>query len=376
MRRTWTLGGLTAAFLLVGSAVAMACGGLIAPNGTVQLLRTSTLSAYHNGLEHYITSFQFTGEGKEFGSIVPLPGIPRKVERGGSWTLQRLQRETQPQPETFAAAGTAARAPAPSAVVIYQTRIDALDITILKGGARAVGKWARDHGYFLPPDSPAVLEFYARRSQIFMAARFDTSEARKRGQNTGDGTPIHLTIPTRNPWVPLRILALGRPGQELVQADVYLLTDRRPALLARKNPGLFYGYDAPASKQLLDDLRSDKGMKWIPRKAHLTLLRLQEEAKRLTYDLAIDASGKGRPSLVDAGLVRLKPVPGIVPSPARLDTERPRTLIVSPPGPPVDLQPVSSRTGEIAIASGAGVAAAALLAIAAALIKRRARSTT
>ena len=38
-------------------------------------------------------------------------------------------------------------------------------------------------------------------------------------------------IPTPNPWVPLRILALGRQASELVQADVYLLTDRRPDTL-------------------------------------------------------------------------------------------------------------------------------------------------
>ena len=38
-------------------------------------------------------------------------------------------------------------------------------------------------------------------------------------------------IPTPNPWVPLRILTLGRNQADLVQADVYLLTDREPATL-------------------------------------------------------------------------------------------------------------------------------------------------
>ena len=52
-----------------------------------------------------------------------------------------------------------------------------------------------------------------------------------RGQAVGDGTPVHITIPTSNPWVPLRILALGKTPAERVTADVYLLTDRSPALL-------------------------------------------------------------------------------------------------------------------------------------------------
>ena len=75
---------------------AVACGGLVGENGTIQLVRTTTLAAYHDGVERYVTSFEFTGEGEEVGSIVPLPGVPTKVERGGDWTLQRLAREVAP----------------------------------------------------------------------------------------------------------------------------------------------------------------------------------------------------------------------------------------------------------------------------------------
>src|SRR5437899_2764248 len=64
-----------------------------------------------------------------------------------------------------------------------------------------------------------------------LAARFDAAAAVKRGQRAGDGTPIHLTIPTNNPWVPLRILALGKQGSEVIDADVFLLTDNVPAML-------------------------------------------------------------------------------------------------------------------------------------------------
>jgi len=78
------------------AAPAGACGGLVGENGTIQLTRTTTLAAYHDGVERYVTSFEFTGQGKEVGSITPLPGIPTKVERGGSWTLQRLEREVAP----------------------------------------------------------------------------------------------------------------------------------------------------------------------------------------------------------------------------------------------------------------------------------------
>jgi hypothetical protein len=309
---------LTIAMVLlipVGAGAALACGGLVAPNGTVNLLKTTTLAGYRNGIEHYLTSFEFAGGGGEFGSIVPLPGIPTRVVRGGDWTLQRLVQEVQP-PVRFAfladAEAAAARAPAE---VILETKIDALEITVLKGGGDAVGEWAKDHGFLLTPDAPEMLDFYAARSPIFMAARFDAETAKELGQGIGDGTPIHLTIPTDRPWVPLRILALGREGIEPVEADIFLLTDsdRAPALLPAAVPssplapaeGLFLERSEPAAELLLADLRSDKGMKWVPETGMwLTYLRLDTTAQHLGYDLAIDASGSGLPSPVDAGLVQ------------------------------------------------------------------------
>ena len=41
-----------------------------------------------------------------------------------------------------------------------------------------------------------------------------------------------LTIPTDEPWVPLRILGLGLDKSQAVEADVFLLTDDEPKLLA------------------------------------------------------------------------------------------------------------------------------------------------
>ena len=295
-----------AAILVIAltAAPALACGGLIGPNGAVNLLRTTTLAGYHDGQEHYITAFQFAGGGGAFGSLTPLPGIPSSVEKGGDWTLQRLIRETEPQPAFDAVRLGAAAAEGGSAEELMKVRIDALDVTVLRGGAAAVGQWATEHGFRLPPDAPEVLDFYANRSPIFLAAVFDADAAATRGQAVGDGTPVHITIPTDNPWVPLRILALGKSPAERVEADVYLLTDGRPALLPAPTGenGLGLGHSAPATDSLLADLRSDKGMGWIPESGWLTKVRIDAAAPQLAFDLAIDASGAGAPSRIMAGL--------------------------------------------------------------------------
>ncbi len=289
MRRLLLAFPALALALLLTTSPAYACGGLIGPNGAVNLTRTTTFAGYHDGIEHYVTAFSYAGGGGAFGSIVPLPGVPSDVVRGGDWTLQRLVRETTPVTRFAPLAATFALAD--SAQVLFQTRIDALDVTVLKGGGAAVGTWAKDHGFRLPPDAPEVLDFYAARSPIFLAAVFDADAAAKRGQRVGDGTPVHITIPTANPWVPLRILGLGKLPAERVNADVFLLTDRRPALLPAPSPALRLDYDSSASRSLLDDLRSDKGMDWIPASAWLTKLRVDAAAGELRYDLAIDAKG-------------------------------------------------------------------------------------
>jgi hypothetical protein len=292
--------------LIPAAAPALACGGLVAPNGTVNLLRTTTLAGYKDGVEHYVTSFSFVGKGgAKFGSIVPLPGVPTKVKKGGRWTLQRLLLEVQPPVlESFAAAQTVRNAD--KAAVLLETQVDALDITVLRGGGDAVGAWARDEGFSLPPDSPEVLDFYAERSPIFMAVRFNTKRAQDRDLQQGDGIPVHVTIPTDDPWVPLRILALGKQADERIEADVFLLTESEPAMLPV--PALTNTMSLEASREasdlLLGELRSDRGMRWIPGSGMwLSYLKIDARAGDLKHDLAVDAAGTGVPSAVDAGFV-------------------------------------------------------------------------
>jgi hypothetical protein len=312
MRRIFTTPIAIAAALFFaavagGPAIADACAGLIGSNGAVNLARTSTLAAYHDGVEHYVTAFQFQGGGGQFGTLIPLPGEPSKVERGGGWTLQRLARETAPpRKESFFADSVALNAS--RAEVIQQVRIDALDITVLKGGGPDVAAWAQEHGFSLSPDAPEVLDFYANRSPIFLAAVFDGDAAKARGQQIGDGTPVHITIPTANPWVPLRILGLGKQPGDRVDADVYLMTDSEPSLLPAPGAGLDLAYNQPASKLLLDDLRADAGMAWVPQSSWLTKLGVDSNVSDLRFDLAIDATGRGAPSPVAAGLVGLPPI--------------------------------------------------------------------
>jgi hypothetical protein len=125
----------------------------------------------------------------------------------------------------------------------------------------------------------------------------------------GQGTVIHFTIPTRAPWIPLRILALGKTAAELVDADLFVLTDDVPSLgLAEAElPGLTVRSAARATPSLLQDLRSDRGMGWVPAAGMwLTALTLHTKAGFIRADLSIDGGG---PVGVERSPVQPAPAP-------------------------------------------------------------------
>src|SRR2546426_9439417 len=96
LRRPLSLCALVFAFLIALPAAAYACGGLVAPGHAEVLQRATTLAAWHDGVEHYVTGFEFAGTADRFGYIIPLPGVPTSIVKGGGWTLERLEREVSP----------------------------------------------------------------------------------------------------------------------------------------------------------------------------------------------------------------------------------------------------------------------------------------
>lgn len=288
---------------LIGSAVdAAACGGLVAPNGAVRLARASTMVAWHDGVEHYMTSFAYQGEVTGVGWIVPLPAVPDKVEKGGSWTLQRLDREARPQQFAKDNVAFGAAAAAPTALVLQQVTIDALDITVLKGSGQAVIDWCAQNHFLLPAETRAHILAYAQSSPIFMAAKYNTDAARQRGQFSGDGTPVLITMHTPRLWVPLEVLA---NESDALDADVYLLTDARPtAWLAGFGavdptagdlpgaPGFRIIRQEPVGDQLYRDLSTDKNMGWLTPGGWFTALNLSTIGSKVTYDMTMVATGR------------------------------------------------------------------------------------
>lgn len=287
------------------AAPALACGGLVAPDGQVRLGRATTLVAFHNGIEHYLTSFTYEGDEQNVGWIVPLPAAPDSVQDGGAWTLQRLQREVQP-PVSFNGAAGASEASAAPVSVILQTTVEALNITVVKGSGQGVIDWATSNGFSVVGDIRAHLLIYAQASPYFMAAKFDASKLHARHEVQGDGTPLLITMHVAHPWVPLEVLALD--GQQ-VQADLFFLTDMPLntsdfAATVGQSPlnepvgnaqGFTVTFQEPMNASLYHDLSTDRNMGWVRSDGWLTELSLDAPADQVTYDLGI----------TDRGVIRL-----------------------------------------------------------------------
>jgi len=291
MRRLLTV-SITVLLLAALTPSAWACGFLVAENGAIRLSRFAALAAWEDGVEHYVTSFEFQGPATSFGAIVPLPAVPTTVERAGSWTLQRLQREVDPPPiATRAAGGGASSESGSSAEVLATYEVEALDIAILSGGGQDVLEWTEANGFDLgvADDAVEMLDFYAERSPIFAAVRYDLDRAEELERAEGDGTPVHFEMPLDAPWVPLKILTFDKPDSEIVEADVFLLTPQRPRLLPAR--GLEVAVSERADPALLADLRDDEGSEWVPQAAWLTYVDVSTPAGELDYDLAVGVGG-------------------------------------------------------------------------------------
>src|SRR2546430_4980868 len=210
----------TLALFLTQALPAAACGGLVAPNGAIRLAKATTLVEWHNGVEHYLTSFSYHGEASSFGWIVPLPAVPEKVEEGGGWTLQRLFRETHPQPEILDLRFATALA-GKSVEVLQQVKVRALDITVLRGSGQAVLDWAADNGFAVDAETRLHVMHYAMGSPGFMAAKYKPERAPQPRLPFCARTPARVTLKVAHPWIPFEVLAAGQQ----VQADLYLLSD-------------------------------------------------------------------------------------------------------------------------------------------------------
>jgi hypothetical protein len=324
MRKVLFAGMGVGAAVVLQASQALACGGLVAPDGDVRLAKATTFVAWSGGVEHYVTSFAYTGAVADVGWIVPLPAVPTSITAAGAWTLQRLEREFAPV--EFAGFDALESAGVPDALVVEQVQVEALDVTVLKGSGQAVINWCVHNGFLISSEIENHLLRYAGSTPIFMAAKYNTSIALARHQQAGDGVPLLITMHTPRLWVPLEILANeGAP----VNADLFLLTDKPlttengvPVVSASSvgsvidsAKGFKVAGAEPMNASLHHDLSIDRNMSWVPAAGYLTYLTLNAPGAAVTYDLGVNANNAITLTSFGSPLVNLAGANAAIPTP-------------------------------------------------------------
>ena len=190
-------------------------------------------AGYHDGVEHYVTAFEFAGGGGAFGSLIPLPGVPSSVEgRRLDAPAPHPRDEPAPIAPRVRCRGAAAAA---GAEVIMKVKIDALDITVLKGGGADVGAWAK--AAWLPaPAGCARGPRLLREAQPDLPRRRLRRRRRRRPAASRSATGRPCT--SRSPRQPVGAAADPRPRQV-----------RRRARRGRRLPADRPPADAPAGRR-------------------------------------------------------------------------------------------------------------------------------
>lgn len=305
MRRLGVAAVAAAAFGALQASPGLACGALVDPNGSVHLGQATTLVAWHDGVEHYLTAFTYSGaSAADFGYIVPLPANPiSPVVEGGAWTLQRLEREVAPPLDQPGFAASAA-ALAPEATVLQQVQVAALDISVIRGSGQGIVNWCARNGFVLPAETRDHLLRYARVTPYFLAAKYNLARARTQRLVSGEGTPVLITMRTPDLWVPLEVLA---QDSQPVDADLFLLTDsplstgEENVLLPTPGPvqlpgasGFTLVKSEPMNGSLYHDLSTDRNMSWVWRNSTLSYLTLRAPGSSVNYDLGVTPQGSIR----------------------------------------------------------------------------------
>ena len=292
--------------LLAAPITASACGGAISNDPNYHVTESATMVAFHNGVEHYLTTFAYNATDLATGWLLPVPARPQ-VEKGDATVLNQFADETERYRSTsqfhfgFGAA-------APAHVIDY-TRIDSLGLTTLAGTGDGVLQWCSEQGFHVDTETASHIRTYANATQLFLAARYEAAPAAP-SPSSGPGAtqsptlpsqpvasvPILLTMQVDHPWVPLELLAPHAGNAPSIA--VYLITDNRlddgehllggaklDDIIAGSS-GLRVDASEPLPGPARDSIAGLKGMSWFPSSAWLTSLSL-DATTAVDYDLTV-----------------------------------------------------------------------------------------
>lgn len=164
--------------------------------------------------EHFIRHATFHGKGRDFGFLVPTPGVPALAEVGDEIfdkleartqreTISRTRKELDFTPLfsiIFARREAATIATAPVEVLATQ-KVAGYEAAILSAtDAAALQRWLSEHGYDATPDLIEWLDVYVKKQWKITAFKIDAAKPGAAAQTSA----VKMSFSTDRPFFPYR----------------------------------------------------------------------------------------------------------------------------------------------------------------------------
>ena len=251
------------AILLVGAlATSLFADGKVFSTGDVRvnIPDQSALLCFDGKTERLVIETAFDGKGEDFAWVVPLPSVPR-IEAATPGLFPTLRVITRPRViphdsgwyvvallllicaiafwvwfsnrslldclvvtfvillfpgillPSLSKARESSGANVFNVVVHSRGRVGAYDTAVVSGkDGSEILAWLNDSGFFVPPESAAVMRDYASRGWVFAAAKLRRPEE---ASVTGATHPLSFTFQTDRAVYPMRLTGVGNSSLSL-----------------------------------------------------------------------------------------------------------------------------------------------------------------
>jgi hypothetical protein len=192
---------------LILAAASLACAPAPRMGETVRILEESAIIVWDAGskTQHFIRRASFQTEAKDFGFLVPTPGVPA-LAAADDQAFQFLSEVTAPQSAVRVGIGSRSSmvtaAPTSVVTVLATAKVAGYDATTLEASdALALGNWLHQHGYHSSPELVDWFKPYLERKWKITAFKIDRDA---QSGNRADSGAVRMSFQTEAPYFPYR----------------------------------------------------------------------------------------------------------------------------------------------------------------------------
>ena len=220
------LSGLLAlAAVGLATSPALACGGLVSPNGSADMSGFAAMISYDGTTEDALVGVLYQNSpATDFGWLLPLPSQPAITDGDPSGIVRAEEITRPPEPPDMGIGGGGARAPGSTSGVteLGRTTVHGLEfVTLAAGDTAALAQWMNTHGFTFHDRQAATIQTYLDRHWVVVVARATPDKAPASGVIW-----VRMQFTSADLTYPMAIAGASHPGS--LKTTLFIITPYRP----------------------------------------------------------------------------------------------------------------------------------------------------